>query len=445
MDFPYFELPWLGNRSLIAAVATLHVLVNHSAAIGGSLLVVLAERHGLCSGDEAWERLARRLAFTFFLLTTTVGALSGVGIWFTAMVTAPQGIAAMLRIFFWAWFLEWFVFLAEVGMVLAYFLSWDAFRDRRRHLQLGWAYVGTSYLTLLVIVGILGAMLTPGAWVSDRSFWSAFFNPTYAPQVLVRTGLALALAAALGLTLAPWLAPPATRVAFGRLCARFFVAAAPLMALGGAWYLAVLPAHVKAQLPTAAATLAFSRWADQAAAVHLGVWVGLLALGVWGLRRARPWPLPLALATGVVLTLALGHFERVREFSRKPYLIPGYMYANGLRVADGPRLAREGMLPHTRWQGVKGVEAGREREAGRALFRLQCATCHTLQGPNALAPRVAGWTPAQVDSFVRVQHQVHPFMPPFLGTPAERRALAEFLASEATPSPRVARQPEVRP
>jgi mono/diheme cytochrome c family protein len=445
MDFPYYELPVVGNRALIAAVATLHVLVNHSAAIGGSLLVVLAERQGLRSGDPDWEHLARRLAFVFFLLTTTVGALSGVGIWFSAMISAPQGIAAMLRIFFWAWFVEWFVFLAEVGMVLAYFLSWDAFRDRRRHLQLGWAYVGTSYLTLLIIVGILGAMLTPGAWVTDRSFWGAFFNPTYVPQVLVRTGLALGLAAALGLTLAPWLAPPSTRAAFGRLCSRFLLAAAPLLAVGGSWYLAVLPAHVRAQLPTAAATLAFAQWAERAAAMHLVVWVGLLALGLWGVRRSRPWPLPLAVTAGLALTLSMGHFERVREFARKPFLIPGYMYANGLRVADAARFEREGILAHTRWQGVQAVAPGREREAGQALFRLQCATCHTLQGPNALVPKVAGWSPAQVDGFVKVQHQVHPFMPPFLGTDAERRALAEFLASEAAATPRLARRPEGRP
>ncbi|MEB3223584.1 MAG: cytochrome c [Candidatus Sericytochromatia bacterium] len=445
MDFPYYELPVVGNRVLIAVIATLHVLVNHSAAIGGSLLVVLAERHALRTGDADWERLARRLAFAFFLATTTVGALSGVGIWFSAMVSAPQGIAALLRIFFWAWFVEWFVFLAEVGMVLAYFLSWDAFCDRRRHLQLGWAYVGTSYVTLLVIVGILGAMLTPGAWVSDRGFWSAFFNPTYLPQVLLRTGLALALAAALGATLAPWLAPASTRVAFGQLCARFCLAAAPLMALGGAWYLAVLPDHVKAQLPAAAATLAFAQWADRAAAVHLALWVGLLVLGLWGLRRTRPWPVPLALGVGLSLTLALGHFERVREFARKPYLIPGYMYANGLRVADVPRLDREGLLPHTRWQAVRAVVPGQESEAGQALFRLQCATCHTLRGPNALVPRVAGWPARQIDEFVGVQHRVHPFMPPFVGTAAERRALAEFLAREAGDGSRLARKPEGRP
>jgi hypothetical protein len=54
MDFPYYELPVFGNRTLIAVIATLHVLVNHSAAIGGSLLVVLAERHALRTGDADW-------------------------------------------------------------------------------------------------------------------------------------------------------------------------------------------------------------------------------------------------------------------------------------------------------------------------------------------------------------------------------------------------------
>jgi hypothetical protein len=34
--------------------------------------------------------------------------------------------------------------------------------------------------------------------------------------------------------------------------------------------------------------------------------------------------------------------------------------------------------------------------------------------------------------FLSVQHQMYPFMPPFVGTEAEKRALAEFLATQKT-------------
>lgn len=444
MDFPYYEFPYVGNRWLIALVATLHVLVNHSAAIGGSVLVVLLEGRALRERSADWERAAYRLAFIFFLLTTTVGALSGVGIWFTVMVSAPQALSALLSIFFWAWFVEWGVFILEVVMVLAYFLSWNHFKQRRHHLALGWAYVATSFLTLAIISGILGAMLTPGTWLEDRGFWGAFFNPTYFPQLFLRFGLALALAAVLGLALQRLVvASPEIRGAYQRLCGQVLLSALPLMAVGGAWYLAALPERVRALLPTALMTQRFADWVSLGAGFHLVVCMAVAALGVFALRRERCVPGAAVLAVSVLLIGMVGHFERVREFVRKPYLIPGYMYANGIRVADVDRLNQEGLLPNTRWAGVSGVKPGNEVAAGQALFRLQCAACHTWNGPNALGGKFAGQSADAVAAFLSVQHQAYPFMPPFVGTEAEKRALAEFLS---TPHPdALVRNPVTRP
>lgn len=438
MDFPYFEFPLIGNRWLIALVASLHVVINHSAAIGGSLVVVLAERRGLRTGDARWDALAHRLAFAFFVLTTTLGALTGVGIWFTVMVSQPAGLAALLRIFFWAWFVEWGVFVAEVGMVLAYFLSWHGFKDRERHLRLGWAYVAASFATMAIVTGILGAMLTPGQWLEDRGFWGAFFNPSYLPQLVLRSGLALALAAALTQLLGRKLAAPDLRGELDAFCARFHLAAAPLVAVGGIWYLAALPGHVKDLIPAALLTTRYAAWAQHAWAWQAVVCLALAGLGVWGLKRTRPWPVPLVLALFVGLVGTLGAFERVREFVRKPYIIPGYMYANGIAVARVPALNRDGVLAHARWAPEKAVVPGRERQAGRAVYELECAACHTLEGPNGLGPKVGGMHPQAIAGFIGAQHQVHPFMPPFVGTEAEKRALAEYLASLRTPLERTA-------
>ncbi|MEB3285534.1 MAG: c-type cytochrome [Candidatus Sericytochromatia bacterium] len=443
MDFPYFEFPWLGNRWLIAIVATLHVLVNHSAAIGGSLLVVLMERRGLKELNADWDAAAYRLAFIFFLLTTTVGALSGVGIWFTVMVSAPQALSALLYIFFWAWFIEWGVFIAEVGMVLAYFLSWNRFKSRDRHLALGWAYVLTSFLTLAIISGILGAMLTPGSWLEERGFWGAFFNPTYLPQLILRSGLALALAAVLGLLLQGRVASENIRGDFQRLCGQFLLMALPLMAVGGAGYLWVLPERVKALLPTALMTQRYADWASLGLGFQVAACVAVGILGLMTLRRDRLVPRLGVTLVAVLLLGWVGHFERVREFVRKPFLIPGYMYANGIRVSEVPRLNRDGLLGGARWAEVSGVVPGKEIAAGRALFRLQCAACHTLSGPNALGDKFAGRDVDAVVGFLSVQHQVYPFMPPFVGTEVEKRALAEFLAGP--PSEEVARNPGVKP
>ena len=39
MDFPIFHLDFLGNRMLIAMIAVLHVMINHSLAVGAMPLV----------------------------------------------------------------------------------------------------------------------------------------------------------------------------------------------------------------------------------------------------------------------------------------------------------------------------------------------------------------------------------------------------------------------
>ncbi|NJL24352.1 MAG: cytochrome c, partial [Calothrix sp. SM1_5_4] len=81
MDFPLFHLDLMGNRLLIAIIATLHVVISHSLGVGGMAIVAWMERKGLTDPD--WDAFAKRTLFSFFVVTTTVGALTGVGIWFS--------------------------------------------------------------------------------------------------------------------------------------------------------------------------------------------------------------------------------------------------------------------------------------------------------------------------------------------------------------------------
>lgn len=429
MVFPVFEMPWLGTRWLIGSVAILHVLINHAAAIGGSLLVVLMERRGHLSGDPRWEALAYRLAFIFFLLTTTVGALSGVGIWFTSMVGAPVAIGSLLRIFFWAWFAEWLVFVLEIGLITAYFLSWHRFKDKTQHLRLGYMYVAASFLTMVIVTGILGAMMTPGRWLASPDLWQGFFGPTYLPQLLLRSGLALGLAGASGMLLARLLVSPDFLPEVERFCARFLLAAVPLAFVGGMAYLAVLPDTLRDQIPTALVTSRLVPYVQASYALNGTLALVVLAVAGLGLRRAKAWPAAIAAVPLLAMVLWLGQFERVREFVRKPYLIPGLLYANGIWRADVPRLNREGVLPQARFATVHRATVTNQREAGREIYKLECATCHTIGGINGLQGRLGELDAVAIGQFLGVQHRIHPFMPPFVGTPAEQAALAAYLAS----------------
>ncbi|HQI49411.1 MAG TPA: cytochrome c, partial [bacterium] len=205
MDFPIFHLDWLGNRMLIAVIAVVHVLVNHALAVGFIPFITFIEYLGFRRRQDdpeaarAWDDLARRMMAVCFVLTTTVGALTGVGIWLSTALVNPDAIGSLIRVFFWAWFSEWVVFFLEVVFIMVYFLTWKPWnRARKRlHLWTGLCLSLFSWLTMAIITGILGFMMNTGRWmpyshewVPESSLFIAFFNPLYLPQLIFRTSVA---------------------------------------------------------------------------------------------------------------------------------------------------------------------------------------------------------------------------------------------------------------
>jgi hypothetical protein len=59
-------------------------------------------------------------------------------------------------------------------------------------------------------------MLTPGAWVENRAFWSGFFNPTYFPALFMRTFVAAGLAGVYAFLTAAWLSDPQLKARIAR-------------------------------------------------------------------------------------------------------------------------------------------------------------------------------------------------------------------------------------
>ena len=57
-------------------------------------------------------------------MATAIGALTGIGIWVHVNIINPAAIGALLRVFFWKWFIEWIVFNVEMVLLLMLFLSW---------------------------------------------------------------------------------------------------------------------------------------------------------------------------------------------------------------------------------------------------------------------------------------------------------------------------------
>jgi mono/diheme cytochrome c family protein len=217
-------------------------------------------------------------------------------------------------------------------------------------------------------------------------------------------------------------------------------------------------------------------------------------------RRHRNLGRLAAAALMVLGFVAFGGAEFVREDLRKPYVIGRYMFVNGVRLpalegtpqppaeaasqAVDPfsivALNAHGVLPAAKWDnapaafdslagfvpaaadtpegiGVTGGEPAAWTEdnldvavaAGREMFKLECFTCHTLDGYLGIRPLVAGLSPTAItgtldrlarpvdargeptsweDPQFRLESWRDRRMPPFVGTDAEKEVLAMYLA-----------------
>ncbi len=408
MNYPVWYLPAIGGGTLIAIIAVTHVFISHFA-VGGGLWLVLLETHAWRRQDKALYQFIRRFARFFVFVTLVLGALTGVGIWFVISLVQPAGTSALIHRFVFIWAAEWVLFLVEIVAITVYLHTFDRL-PARRHLTIGRVYCTASWLSLFVINGIITFMLTPSA-AAPTSIADSFFNPTFWPSLLLRTCLAGLLS---GLFVSAAAAFWTDRDLAGRLTR--ITASWSLLALCGAlpagyWYLRSLPAPVQSLVegasPTIVRTLAVGRWAV------LALVIGLL-LAVWRPARIGK-PVALAgLATGLVL---MGSFEWTREAARRPFVLHGSMFSNGLRV---DRATADPFLPDIPWS--------RATSAGRELFKFQCYACHTLGGVNNdIIKRTRGMDEATLAAYISQLHAIRPFMPPFMGSDEERRALATYL------------------
>lgn len=447
MDFPIFHIDFIGNRLLIAVDAILHVIINHAFAIGALPVVALFEYQGLQTQNRQWDDLAYRLLKIIFILTTTVGALTGVGIWFSAALVNPAAIGSLIRVFFWGWFVEWLVFVAEVSLIMIYFLGWQQAAKsadaKRKHLRFGIFLATFSWITMAIIVAILGFMMDPGNWMSDRSLLSGLFNPMYLPQLAFRTSLAMVMGGFVILLLICLFerGEPAggefKRDAVG-LLSRWTGAWLLLFVLASVWYYNVVPGHMLESLPVAIATQDYATW-------HSSLkWLLIFGLIFVGLTQRASFKHPgevsiTRYAVSVLLLFAmLGQFERVREFIRKPFIIGQYMYANGIRVEDYPLLQRDGLLQHALYSDVRDITPDNQLRAGREVFAQACTRCHTVKGVNGIRAqlqRMYGdkpWDAKIINAYLENMHNARYFMPPFPGNDDELKALSAYLASLQT-------------
>ncbi|WP_243359016.1 hypothetical protein [Fundidesulfovibrio terrae] len=434
MDYPVLHWTSWGGGLLIALVATIHVFVSHFA-VGGGLFIAVMETRTQRLGLTSMRDYLRRYANFFLLLTMVVGGLTGVGIWFAVSITAPGAASKLIHAFVLGWATEWTFFLAEIVVLITYMRSFEGQRSTRR-LILAWLYFFFAFGSLVIVQGFISFMLTPGEWVTTQRFWDGFFNPTYWPGLVLRSGICATLAGTFGLMTAQGVADEGQRKSLSRFCAVWAALPVPLVALAGWWHISVLSPEqqvlARGLSPEVADGMRAFWWA--APAIVAG---GALLAGGLPRRAARA----VAVLTLAASFLFIASFEYMREAARRPYLITGYIYSNGILVSRAAELNQAGVLASAKWSRVKSVTAENRLEAGKELFFLECSSCHSQGGPMLdMLPRSAKYSTTGMEALLTGLGRIGTYMPAFIGTQAEKKALAAYLTEGlhgAKPAPDV--------
>lgn len=441
-DFPIFDMPLFGHRLIFAFDAIVHVFVSH-AAVGGSIVLALAQWFAIKNNDKKFDELTYKILFTLFILATAIGALTGIGIWVHVNIINPAAIGALLRVFFWKWFIEWIVFNIEMILLLMFFLTWKnkplGTPAKAGHFKLVVGYAVASWLTMAIITAILGFMMTPGNWLASDfpakpDYLASLMNPSWMPSLGFRTFFAIIWASAGAMILSWFYAKDdlETREKGIRFFGKILYASIIPMIVFGYWYYLQFPQAAKDLFVIGAITRRFAGSPQLAVQITIGLATLLVASSAFLFLKPKKAPMFAAVALLIASGALIAEFERIREFVRKPYIIYNYMYANGIRVQDMPLINKEGYLKQAVYlpEQYRTITPENKVKVGEYLYKFECRYCHTINGVNAVKARVKGWDEATIyHRLGQLNSPATPFMPPFAGTDEERAALAAYLVT----------------
>jgi mono/diheme cytochrome c family protein len=176
--------------------------------------------------------------------------------------------------------------------------------------------------------------------------------------------------------------------------------------------------------------------------------IPLASASVAALVYLFAWRTPLdlklrhAMAFLLVGVFATASTEYGREMLRKPFVIGRYMYSNGVRVSSVTNYNNEGYLAKSVWTRQLPTNAP-ERELalaeGEAMFRGQCAACHTREGYRSMKRLIGERNRDAIGSILTMLHEAKDtspykkYMPQLVGKPEEIEALADYLDNLAHP------------
>lgn len=440
MNYPVWEIPKIGGPWVIGAISIFHVLIAWFA-VGGGLYLPLAERKLYKEGKEEWLPVLIRHSKFFLVLTGVFGAVSGVAIWFSIGLVQPEATSTLIHNFVFGWAIEWVFFVVELASAAVYYHLWNRI-PRELHLKVGYLYAASSFLTLVIINGILSFMLTPGeSWLSvagtgteASKFWFAFFNPTYFPSLIMRMLACGSLAGIYAIITYSQVSDEKLnklKTEMVRWSAKWLLPMVLLMPVVLAWMFFAMKQESRDILTLGVSTIGSGMFTVVTRVAMLTILTTITIAG-FVYFAAYKYPRELSTAHAVMLlflaAIATSSTEYARETIRKPYVIQSHMYSNGVRKSDVSKFNEQGFLASSIWTDKADKQA-----VGEAMFRGQCMACHTTDGYRSMRNLLQNRDRKAITLLLTNLHTMpndspyRKYMPPLVGNDAEIGGLTDYL------------------
>jgi len=449
MNYPMWEVPVIGGPWVIGIISIFHVLIAWFA-VGGGIYLPLAESKLYKEGREDWLPVLMKHSRFFLYLTGVFGAISGVAIWFSIGLVQPEATSTLIHNFVFGWAIEWVFFVIELAAAAVYYYTWNRI-PRELHLKVGYLYAIASFLTLVIINGILSFMLTPGnAWLDVAGtgteasrFWWAFFNPTYFPSLFMRMLACMSLAGIYAIITYSRVQEPEmqeSKKVMVRWSAKWLMPMVLLMPVFLFWMFAAMRQESRDILVLGMSSIGPGLFTVVTRVSMLTILTTVTIAGVvyfFAYKYPRDLSLGHAISLLFLAAIATASTEFARETIRKPYVIQSHMFSNGVRTGEVTKFNSEGYLTHSMWNPAETDSLAR----GQAVFRGQCMACHTTGGYRSMKKLLQQRDKKAIDNFLKMLHEYpkdspyRKYMPPLVGTDQEVGDLGAYLLTLSRPAP----------
>ena len=89
---------------------------------------------------------------------------------------------------------------------------------------------------------------------------------------------------------------------------------------------------------------------------------------------------------------------------------------------------QRGVMQEAKWVENRDINDHNLATAGREVYNVLCSSCHSVGGPlHDIKQLTAKSSPAEMDLIISTMGTMRPYMPPFIGTEQEKKALYHFL------------------